>query len=38
MPLRCRTLLQFIEGDVNVLEPFLCFLNKEVDQLFLELV
>jgi hypothetical protein len=23
---------------VNVLEPFMCFLNKEIDQLFLKIV
>jgi hypothetical protein len=30
--------LQLIKRDVNVLEPFMCFLNKEIDQLFLKIV
>ena len=34
MPLRRWALLQLIKGDVNVLKPFMCFLNKEIDQLF----
>jgi hypothetical protein len=38
MPLRRWALLQLIKGDVNVLKPFMCFLNKEIDQLFLKIV
>jgi hypothetical protein len=38
MLLRRWALLKLIKGYMNVLEPFMSLLNKEIDQLFLEIV
>src|SRR6185437_950492 len=36
MAFKRGSLLKFIESDVNLLEPFLYFLNEQFNQLFLE--
>jgi hypothetical protein len=38
MPLRHWSLLQLIERDMNVLEPFMRLLNEQFNQFFLETV
>ncbi len=38
MALRGRPLLQLVERHMNVLQPFVGFLNKEVDQLLLKFI
>jgi hypothetical protein len=38
MLLRRWALLKLIKGYMNVLEPFMSLLNKEIDQLFLKIV
>jgi hypothetical protein len=38
MSLRRWALLQLIKSDMDVLEPFVRFLNKEINQLFLKIV
>ena len=38
MSLRHWILLQLIERDMNILEPFMCLLDEQFDQLFLKIV
>src|SRR5262245_62229124 len=38
MSLRRRSLLQLVESHMNVLQPFVRLLNKEIDELFLKFI